>query len=135
MGSASEGWAAHPKDGLRPSGRWVGGRGTEAETNAHKDNRKAALTAKSTLRYRRLGEMKKSTPHGVDFYASLTYSMMLETTPEATVRPPSRIAKRRPSSIAMGVIRVISILMLSPGITISTPSGSLMVPVTSVVLK
>ena len=75
--------------GLRPSGRGVGGRGTEAETNALQDNRKAALTAKSTLRYRRLGnekhhtkgflpalscvvrmyrrlgEMKKSTPHGV----------------------------------------------------------------------
>ena len=66
---------------------------------------------------------------------SFNYSMMLWTTPEATVRPPSRIAKRRPSSMAIGVIRVISISMLSPGITISTPSGSLMVPVTSVVLK
>ena len=63
------------------------------------------------------------------------YSMTLATTPEPTVRPPSRIAKRRPCSIAIGVIRVISISMLSPGITISTPSGSLMVPVTSVVRK
>ncbi|ESU77803.1 hypothetical protein WRSd5_04049, partial [Shigella dysenteriae WRSd5] len=57
------------------------------------------------------------------------------TTPAPTVRPPSRIAKRRPSSIAIGWIRVTTILMLSPGITISTPSGSSMVPVTSVVRK
>ena len=63
------------------------------------------------------------------------YSMTLETTPAPTVRPPSRIANLRPSSIAMGVMSEISILMLSPGMTISTPSGSLMVPVTSVVLK
>ena len=63
------------------------------------------------------------------------YSIMLATTPEPTVRPPSRIAKRRPCSMAMGVIRVISMSMLSPGITISTPSGSLMLPVTSVVRK
>ena len=61
--------------------------------------------------------------------------MTLVTTPDPTVRPPSRIAKRRPSSQAMGVISVISMSMLSPGITISTPSGSLMFPVTSVVRK
>ncbi len=30
------------------------------------------------------------------------YSMMVETRPEPTVWPPSRIAKRRPSSMAMG---------------------------------
>ena len=64
-----------------------------------------------------------------------SYSMTLDTTPEPTVRPPSRIAKRRPCSMAMGVISVISMSMLSPGITISTPSGSLMLPVTSVVRK
>ncbi len=63
------------------------------------------------------------------------YSRILVTTPEPTVRPPSRIAKRRPSSHAIGVIKVISMSMLSPGITISTPSGSLMLPVTSVVRK
>ena len=33
---------------------------------------------------------------------SANYSMMLLTTPEPTVRPPSRIAKRKPSSIATG---------------------------------
>ena len=63
------------------------------------------------------------------------HSRILVTTPEPTVRPPSRIAKRRPSSHAIGVINVISMSMLSPGITISTPSGSLMLPVTSVVRK
>ena len=65
----------------------------------------------------------------------LPYSMTLATTPDATVRPPSRMANRSPCSIAIGVISVISIRMLSPGITISTPSGSLIVPVTSVVRK
>jgi hypothetical protein len=63
------------------------------------------------------------------------YSMILATTPAPTVRPPSRIAKRRPSSMAIGAIRSTTILMLSPGITISTPSGSSQLPVTSVVRK
>ncbi len=63
------------------------------------------------------------------------YSMILVTTPAPTVRPPSRIAKRNPSSIAIGVISSPVISMLSPGITISTPSGRVILPVTSVVLK
>ena len=63
------------------------------------------------------------------------YSMILATTPAPTVRPPSRIAKRRPSSIAIGAIRVTVSCTLSPGITISTPSGSSTAPVTSVVRK
>src|SRR6185312_356872 len=50
------------------------------------------------------------------------YLMTLATTPAPTVRPPSRIAKRRPSSIAIGWIRLTVIFTLSPGITISTPS-------------
>lgn len=61
--------------------------------------------------------------------------MIALTTPLPTVLPPSRIAKRSPCSIAIGVISLMSILMLSPGITISTPSGRVIVPVTSVVLK
>ncbi len=61
--------------------------------------------------------------------------MILATTPAPTVRPPSRMAKRRPSSIAIGTISSTSIVMLSPGITISVPSGSFTVPVTSVVRK
>ncbi len=55
--------------------------------------------------------------------------------PAPTVRPPSRIAKRRPFSMATGVISSISSATLSPGITISTPSGNFATPVTSVVRK
>ena len=61
--------------------------------------------------------------------------MTLATTPAPTVRPPSRIAKRSPSSIAIGAISVTVIPMLSPGITISVPAGSSQLPVTSVVRK
>ncbi len=61
--------------------------------------------------------------------------MMSETVPAPTVRPPSRIANRSPFSKAIGVINSISIATLSPGITISTPSGRCATPVTSVVRK
>ena len=64
----------------------------------------------------------------------LAYSIIFVTTPEPTVLPPSLIAKFIPSSIAIGEINSTDISMLSPGITISTPSGSSTAPVTSVVL-
>jgi hypothetical protein len=67
--------------------------------------------------------------------AGPSYLMIMVTTPAPTVRPPSRMAKRRPSSIAIGVISSIVICTLSPGITISTPPGSSQLPVTSVVRK
>ena len=63
------------------------------------------------------------------------YSMMSATTPAPTVRPPSRIAKRSSLSIAIGVISSTVISTLSPGITISVPSGRFATPVTSVVRK
>ncbi len=63
------------------------------------------------------------------------YLMILVTRPEPTVRPPSRIAKPRPSSMAMGWMSATVISVLSPGITISVPSGRVMTPVTSVVRK
>ena len=63
------------------------------------------------------------------------YSITLLTTPAPTVRPPSRMAKRSPSSIAIGAISFTVTLMLSPGITISVPSGRSTAPVTSVVRK
>src|SRR5690348_854211 len=66
---------------------------------------------------------------------SRAYLMILATTPAPTVRPPSRMAKRRPSSMAMGAISSTSICTLSPGITISVPSFNFTVPVTSVVRK
>lgn len=67
--------------------------------------------------------------------SSYYYSVIVETTPEPTVRPPSRIEKRVPSSIAIVEISSTFISVLSPGITISTPSGRWMIPVTSVVRK
>jgi hypothetical protein len=57
------------------------------------------------------------------------------TTPAPTVRPPSRMAKRSFSSIAIGTIRSTLISTLSPGITISVPSLRVTMPVTSVVRK
>src|SRR5712691_12508629 len=61
------------------------------------------------------------------------HSRIFVATPAPTVLPPSRMAKRRPSSRAMGVMSVTSRLVLSPGMTISVPAGSLASPVTSVV--
>jgi hypothetical protein len=67
--------------------------------------------------------------------AEARYFRMFVTRPAPTVRPPSRIAKRRFSSIAMGWMSATVIEVLSPGITISVPSGSVTTPVTSVVRK
>jgi len=64
---------------------------------------------------------------------SFIYASTFVTTPAPTVCPPSRIAKRSPSSSAIGVPSVTSRLTLSPGTTISRPSGSFTSPVTSVV--
>ena len=79
--------------------------------------------------------LPQTIPIAAVFLKRKTYSLILMTTPEPTVRPPSRIAKRRPSSMAMGVISSTSISTLSPGMHISVPSGRVMIPVTSVVRK
>ena len=77
-----------------------------------------------------------NTQHsGLGTQDSGLYSIISEIVPAPTVRPPSRIANRKPFSMAIGVINSISIAMLSPGMTISTPSGSFATPVTSVVRK
>jgi elongation factor Tu len=52
-----------------------------------------------------------------------------------SIKPPSLIANRKPSSIAIGDRSSTSIFTLSPGITISTSFGNWQAPVTSVVLK
>ncbi len=65
----------------------------------------------------------------------LAYSTTSVTTPAPTVLPPSLTANLNSFSIAIGAINSISIVTLSPGITISTPSGNFATPVTSVVLK
>ncbi len=86
----------------------------------------------------KLGKPIKKTPclatRG-EFIERINYSLIAVTAPEPTVRPPSRIAKRRPTSIAIGVISSTSISTLSPGMHISVPSGREITPVTSVVLK
>ncbi len=63
------------------------------------------------------------------------YSTILVTTPEPTVLPPSRIAKRLPSSKATGEPISTSKRTLSPGMHISASPSSLAAPVTSVVRK
>jgi len=64
---------------------------------------------------------------------SHSYSITSTTVPAPTVRPPSRIANFEFCSRATGAISSMSIVMWSPGITISTPSGRAIEPVTSVV--
>ena len=88
-----------------------------------------------TLRFR--GILRLDTTLSCDNKSifRLYYSMIVATRPDPTVRPPSRIAKRRPCSIATGWISSIVISTLSPGMHISVPSGRLQTPVTSVVLK
>src|SRR5450830_831166 len=73
--------------------------------------------------------------HDDSFVRSTQMSRILATTPEPTVRPPSRMAKRRPSSIAIGLISFTVMLTWSPGMTISLSLGSSIAPVTSVVRK
>src|ERR1017187_7219450 len=68
-------------------------------------------------------------------HGSNSYLMISVTVPAPTVRPPSRIAKRNPLSMATGVISSTCKATLSPGITISVPSGNSATPVTSVVRK
>src|SRR5271157_644256 len=63
------------------------------------------------------------------------YFITSVTVPAPTVRPPSRIAKRSPLSMATGVINSTFRSTVSPGITISVPSGNSATPVTSVVRK
>ena len=67
--------------------------------------------------------------------SSSSYSRIFVTTPEPTVLPPSRMAKRTPSSMAIGLISSTLNRALSPGMHISAPPSRLAVPVTSVVRK
>src|SRR4029453_15796156 len=54
-------------------------------------------------------------------HRTANYLLILVTRPAPTVRPPSRMAKRRPSSIAIGWMSDTDISVLSPGMTISVP--------------
>lgn len=57
------------------------------------------------------------------------------TIPDPIVRPPSRMVKRWPTSMATAVISFTYIVVVSPGVIISVPLGSVIVPVISVVRK
>ena len=88
-----------------------------------------------TLRFRGILRLDTTLSYDNKSIFRLYYSMIVATRPDPTVRPPSRIANVRPCSIAIGWISSIVISTLSPGMHISTPSGSSQTPVTSVVLK
>src|SRR5205085_9215987 len=70
-----------------------------------------------------------------DLLGHRDYFKIFVTRPAPTVRPPSRMANRRPSSMAMGLPNSTVMTVLSPGMTISVPSGNVIDPVTSVVRK
>ena len=72
---------------------------------------------------------------GEDARSHFPYCTISAIVPAPTVCPPSRMAKRKPFSIATGVINSITSETLSPGITISVPEGNSATPVTSVVRK
>ena len=88
-----------------------------------------------TLRFRGILRLDTECTPDTQFISSYNYSMIVATRPDPTVRPPSRIAKVRPCSIAIGWISSMVISTLSPGMHISVPSGRLITPVTSVVRK
>ena len=88
-----------------------------------------------TLRFRGILRLDTMLSYDNKSIFRLYYSMIVATLPDPTVRPPSRIAKRSPCSIATGWISSIVISTLSPGMHISVPSGNSITPVTSVVQK
>jgi hypothetical protein len=88
-----------------------------------------------SLRWGGACESPSENREGLCESPSENQTVIFVTTPAPTVRPPSRIANRSPSSHAILVISSTSTLMLSPGITISIPAGSCTMPVTSVVRK
>ena len=64
-----------------------------------------------------------------------TQSKIFVTTPEPTVLPPSRIANRILSVMAIGLPSSTCMVTLSPGMHISAPPSRVVAPVTSVVRK
>lgn len=72
------------------------------------------------------GNKPRTTP-----VSSIAHFRTLDTTPAPTVRPPSRMANRRPASMATGVISSKLPRKLSPGMTMGVSSGSLTTPACS----
>src|SRR3990172_5196429 len=91
----------------------------------------------SSSPWHRESKARPSRPRmaGLPSSIQLTYCKIFVTTPAPTVLPPSRIAKRSPSSIATGVISSTCRFTLSPGMHISAPPNRFADPVTSVVRK
>jgi hypothetical protein len=116
----------------------------EPEQNSSKSvTRKTTADAFALLVSTPGGLARRPASHPWDSYSLLPhpttsarrpYSTILVTTPEPTVRPPSRIANRTPSSMAIGLCNSTVTRTLSPGMHISAPI-KLAVPVTSVVRK
>jgi hypothetical protein len=71
----------------------------------------------------------------IELHPWVNYLTIFVTTPEPTVRPPSRMAKRTLASIAIGEPSSIFSFTLSPGMHISAPPSKCAEPVTSVVRK
>src|SRR3954470_3493019 len=81
------------------------------------------------------GRNRNSFPLPPSPFHLLAYSTIFVTTPEPTVLPPSRIAKRTPSSMAIGFDSSTEIRALSPAMHISARPSKFAAPVTSVVRK
>ena len=115
---------------------------TQAETRAEPNGRTRAIG-----RARRCRKAPDSNESGAlqsltrkrrsldDRTSEARHLMIFVTRPAPTVRPPSRMANFSSSSMAIGWISCTVMSVLSPGITMSVPSGRFTTPVTSVVRK
>ncbi len=102
-----------------------GGRASGGASGATGTNMRRVRTRKRRPPFRMSAALRLDSDH----------LMILVTRPAPTVLPPSRIANRRPSSIATGWISLTAMSTLSPGMTMSVPRGRVTTPVTSVVRK
>lgn len=103
-------------------------------------NLPAAVEARQASRSGGFSHFKhKNTPESHRGYflyqVQINYLITLVTTPAPTVLPPSRIAKLRPCSMAIGARSLTVKVTVSPGMTSSLSAGSSTSPVTSVVRK
>src|SRR5687768_15759493 len=97
------------RQSMLPCDRWR----ESSSVNSHADRAQCAQGSQCALStYCAVPELKKGAPLRAPFFICCLqqdYLRILVTTPAPTVLPPSRIAKRRPSSIAIGVISSIVI--------------------------
>jgi hypothetical protein len=138
LGAARPAAEAKRLAGFTPAGRRAGRprHSNRAETRDELRSYRAASTARNATRLlcRNQYDNVKSGGADLDGHTGI-HLRILVTRPAPTVRPPSRMANFRPSSMAIGWISETDMEVLSPGMTISVPSGSVTTPVTSVVRK